>query len=431
MRTVHSVVGAFVALGVVTIGASALAAGGGIKQEKGKLDQPPAAGGTATLGSGDEMGTSAAERNQQRTEKKGEEEKEGEEDRPFSIWLTRSSASASRTSCPRGRRRRSARAGTGNLAAPTIDQAKIATYSLIAGASYEFAKGIEGGLRVPLSLGTISSDENRGTAALGNIELEGAYELQLSPMMDLALALGVSLPTAQASQIVDPVPVVGGGIRLGGLRPLLAAERRRGVARLRGQRALRVRPPRDHPGGEAPGAQGEVARRPVGEARESRRDRVGLRARVHGRARRRRQRRVPRLLGVRAGAARVDEHPGRGRRLHHGRRGRAAGPLPLRSGYAGRGRDPAVRRAAHEPRTLQVSGSPSADVSDRPISGGRISTAASAERTPARVRCARCGCSRVCWRRASLGWSGAAGARRRTARAPARPASRTLRPTPR
>ena len=56
-----------------------------------------------------------------------------------------------------------------------------------------------------VTIGTFSQPgrQSRGTAALGNLELEGEYERHLNHRMKLILALGVALPTAQGDELPE------------------------------------------------------------------------------------------------------------------------------------------------------------------------------------------------------------------------------------
>lgn len=82
--------------------------------------------------------------------------------------------------------------------------AQVTSESLILGAAIKVLPHTSIGLRLPLSFGTFHPPgaDTRGTAALGNIEIEGEYERHLEPDLAFLGVLGVSLPTAQG----DPIP---------------------------------------------------------------------------------------------------------------------------------------------------------------------------------------------------------------------------------
>jgi hypothetical protein len=89
-----------------------------------------------------------------------------------------------------------------------VSQAKVFSTSLLFGAAFEVAHGVEIGVRWPFSYASLSpegSNERRGTSAAGNLELEGAYETHL--MHDLALAadLAFALPTAQGFPLPEKI----------------------------------------------------------------------------------------------------------------------------------------------------------------------------------------------------------------------------------
>lgn len=85
---------------------------------------------------------------------------------------------------------------------PQIDRVKATTYSFLLAGEYELGKGVALGARVPFSAGSLDSPASRGTAVFGNIEIEGAYKLELSESLGFELAVGVALPTADGT----PVP---------------------------------------------------------------------------------------------------------------------------------------------------------------------------------------------------------------------------------
>ncbi|MEY4575996.1 MAG: hypothetical protein RL701_699 [Pseudomonadota bacterium] len=86
--------------------------------------------------------------------------------------------------------------------AQTLAVSPIATESFVFALGYDLNKSFGLSLHVPLGVGQI--DPPRGAArsaiALGNLELEGEYGLQLAAALRLTFALGVSLPTAQGDE---------------------------------------------------------------------------------------------------------------------------------------------------------------------------------------------------------------------------------------
>jgi hypothetical protein len=102
---------------------------------------------------------------------------------------------------------------TGNT---TIDSSKVTTYSFLIGGSIELCKHFELGLRVPFQAGTIDAPTySRSASALGNIELEPEVGIPLNEGLELKLALGIALPTAQGTPIpatAADVPSLGIGI---------------------------------------------------------------------------------------------------------------------------------------------------------------------------------------------------------------------------
>jgi hypothetical protein len=85
----------------------------------------------------------------------------------------------------------------------TLGASKISTQSFLFTFGAEVAKGVGVGFRLPYTLGswTQPGQSSRSTGAVGNLELEGDYELHLNPQMRLIFGLGLALPTAQGSEI--------------------------------------------------------------------------------------------------------------------------------------------------------------------------------------------------------------------------------------
>jgi len=75
--------------------------------------------------------------------------------------------------------------------------------SFILGGSVEVINNLDVGLRVPFTFAGFSPDGSaaRSTTGVGNLELEGEYELELSEHLMLTGALGLALPTAQGDEI--------------------------------------------------------------------------------------------------------------------------------------------------------------------------------------------------------------------------------------
>jgi hypothetical protein len=84
----------------------------------------------------------------------------------------------------------------------------------VLGTSFKLLPHTSLGVLLPLAWGQYSSSEtggdSRGTAALGAIEFEGEYERHLAPHMALEAAFGISLPTAQGSEIPENVTDLSG-----------------------------------------------------------------------------------------------------------------------------------------------------------------------------------------------------------------------------
>lgn len=86
-----------------------------------------------------------------------------------------------------------------------LQEADVVSTSFIVGASYQLVEGFGLGLRVPLALGGFESPElaARSAVALGNIELEAEYEVELAPGLQLIAALGVALPTSGGEELPE------------------------------------------------------------------------------------------------------------------------------------------------------------------------------------------------------------------------------------
>jgi hypothetical protein len=91
--------------------------------------------------------------------------------------------------------------------ATSISGAPLSVESLIFAGGFEPVRHLGFGARIPLTLGSFSppNRESRGTTVLGNIEIEGEYEAELSEQVKLLLSLGLALPTAQGDEVPDSV----------------------------------------------------------------------------------------------------------------------------------------------------------------------------------------------------------------------------------
>jgi hypothetical protein len=98
---------------------------------------------------------------------------------------------------------------TGLLPSYGMSSARIHTESLVLGTAFKVMPHTSIGILLPLAWGQYSATEtggdSRGTAALGAIEVEGEYERHLAKNMALEAAFGISLPTAQGSEIPENV----------------------------------------------------------------------------------------------------------------------------------------------------------------------------------------------------------------------------------
>jgi hypothetical protein len=93
---------------------------------------------------------------------------------------------------------------------PKIDRVQATTSSFLLAGEYELGKGVALGARVPFSAGSLAAPASRGAAVLGNIEIEGAYKLELNESLAFELGVGVALPTADGTPVPeDPGAVAG------------------------------------------------------------------------------------------------------------------------------------------------------------------------------------------------------------------------------
>ena len=77
--------------------------------------------------------------------------------------------------------------------------------SFLLGAGYEVAERIGVGLRFPMTFASVpeAGTTTHSVFAVGNLELEGEAEIELSETLALELSLGVALPTAQGSEELE------------------------------------------------------------------------------------------------------------------------------------------------------------------------------------------------------------------------------------
>jgi hypothetical protein len=179
------------------------------KEEKGKFTPSPSAGPQSEPSLADSEALNISERN--RGHLSGEGAEEGKEERSIKLNVDFVLGFGSHVDVVN----QTFPPSFGPVQSASIDSAKVTTYSFIAGAGYELAKGFELGARLPFGWGSIQSNENRGTGVVGNLEVEGAYEYELNERMELEFALGIALPTAQGTETPDSpdaVPVVAGAV---------------------------------------------------------------------------------------------------------------------------------------------------------------------------------------------------------------------------
>jgi hypothetical protein len=177
-------------------GAGPARAGGETKGEKGKGNEPPAAAAGGSVEVGGPVSTPL-----ERTERhEGAEEHEEESEPRLTLGVdfvlgfgktdvVSQSLPGSFSTAPQ------------YFVAP----ARTTTESFVLYGDYEIAKHVGIGVALPFTGGGFSppSGDSHGTTALGNIELEGEYGMELSKAAELKLALGVALPTAQGAELPD------------------------------------------------------------------------------------------------------------------------------------------------------------------------------------------------------------------------------------
>jgi hypothetical protein len=86
-----------------------------------------------------------------------------------------------------------------------VDSDPVQTSSFVFAFGYEPIKNLAFGVRVPLTVGSLSPDgfQSRTVSEMGNIELEAELRTPLSKTMALVYSLGFALPTAQGTRIPD------------------------------------------------------------------------------------------------------------------------------------------------------------------------------------------------------------------------------------
>ena len=90
--------------------------------------------------------------------------------------------------------------------------------SLLLGGSFELTEHVKVGLRLPLTFAGFSPDGSAGrsTTSVGNLELGGEYVAFLTRRLRIIGSLGVTLPTAQGTEI--PRDLSGGSASLSSTR---------------------------------------------------------------------------------------------------------------------------------------------------------------------------------------------------------------------
>jgi hypothetical protein len=97
----------------------------------------------------------------------------------------------------------------------TTGTARVTDYSLIVGGGLWVTPCFGLGMRIPIEGGTLFANPTRQDGGVGNFELSASGIVKLSDLLNLELALGITLPTAGGTQIppsAAQVPVVQGAI---------------------------------------------------------------------------------------------------------------------------------------------------------------------------------------------------------------------------
>jgi len=94
-------------------------------------------------------------------------------------------------------------AGVSAVTYSRSDATESNVQSFLVAGSLEVAEHVGIGARLPVTFASFSPDgqESRGTASIGNLELEGEYSAPLARGLKLIAALGVALPTADGQEI--------------------------------------------------------------------------------------------------------------------------------------------------------------------------------------------------------------------------------------
>ena len=198
-------VGGSVVVAALACAGSALAAGEVKDKNPGGSSSSP-----SSSGSNESIGASATDKAAGRQGASGEG-KDADEDKTLSVGVDFVVGAATTNAVTQNVPASLQPAGN-----TTIDPSKVTTYSFIFGGGIELCKHFELGLRVPFQAGTITSPTyTRGASSLGNIELTPELALPLNEGLELRLALGIALPTAQGTPIpatAADVPSLGIGI---------------------------------------------------------------------------------------------------------------------------------------------------------------------------------------------------------------------------
>ncbi len=192
---------------------AALACAGGALAAEGKHEKggSPSGGAASSSGVNETIGATTTERRTDHPGEPGEEKAEAEEEKPLSVGIDFVVGTATTDVVTQN-----VPANIQPVGNTTIDPTKVTTYSFLIGGSAELCKHFELGFRIPLQSGTINSATySRGATTLGNVEIEPEFAFRLNEGLELRLALGIALPTAQGTPIpdsADAVPHLGIGI---------------------------------------------------------------------------------------------------------------------------------------------------------------------------------------------------------------------------
>jgi hypothetical protein len=196
LRTCKWLLGAAVAVVALGNGRSALAHG----EDKEKADRPsPSTGGSAegTVGASGATGDAVIGADHPQEESSEGEEKEKGISIGLDMVLGFGDVTIANQSLP---------GSNGVTPVSSINNSQVSTESFILSGGYELGK-VGLGLRLPFALGQLNPDgfQSRGGSAVGNLELSGEYGFNLNEQLKLIGELGVTLPTAQGSEVPDDV----------------------------------------------------------------------------------------------------------------------------------------------------------------------------------------------------------------------------------